>query len=123
MMKYPLYSLNKPYSKTDTPENKPTSGFTRITALQISLPNGGGSIRHIDKKFFLNAAHGTAEFRIKFLFSASGSGSIPYGQMCSIDFIGGRKLQVMNACKSTVGEGIFIRYKPQYYVTLKIKKR
>jgi len=132
MKKYPLYSLSKPYSKTDSAENKPSSGFTSIRALLISLAKGGGSTRYIDRKFFLNAANGTAEFSIPFLFYTSRSESMPVwssplagnasNHMCSIDFMAARKLHLMNADKSAMGKEIF-HYKPQYFITSKIKKR
>ncbi|HET9431288.1 MAG TPA: SpvB/TcaC N-terminal domain-containing protein, partial [Chitinophagaceae bacterium] len=58
-------------------DNKPSGGYSGISAPQISLPKGGGSIRSIDEKFSVNAANGTSGCSIPFPFSPSRNGFMP----------------------------------------------
>ncbi|HMH20176.1 MAG TPA: SpvB/TcaC N-terminal domain-containing protein, partial [Puia sp.] len=70
------------YPFSDGPSSKENpgkkeSGYSTLSAPQITLPKGGGAIKSIDDKFSVNAANGTAGYSIPFPLSPSRNAFTP----------------------------------------------
>jgi hypothetical protein len=68
--------MGKSYVQADANNNRAAKNNSSSTP-QISLPKGGGAIRHIDEKFSVNPANGSSGLSIPFPFSASRNGFMP----------------------------------------------
>jgi len=66
---------NNNVSKETTNNN--TTPFSQAETPQISLPKGGGAIRHIDETFSVNAVNGTSGGGLSLPFSPSRNGFAP----------------------------------------------
>src|SRR4051812_2067112 len=72
---YATAQNNPAPQSTQTGSNKEESNQLKVP--QISLPKGGGSIKSINKKFFVNVTNATAGLSIPFPFSPSRNSFMP----------------------------------------------